>query len=175
MGKMVFVTGGARSGKSSFAEGLLKDREDVAYIATAQIADEEMRRRVELHRKRRPKTWVTIESPKAVDEAVVHAAETCSGILIDCITLYVTNLLLDDSNTSNKPGYITREIETLCRACRAADADVVLISNEVGSGIVPDNALSRTFRDMQGFANQAIAAEADEAHLLVAGLPIRLK
>jgi len=161
MGKMIFVTGGARSGKSAFAEGLLKGRDDVAYIATARAEDDEMRARVQKHRDRRPKTWLTLERPKGVDEAVRDAAEKCSGVLIDCITIYVSNLLLDDANTSDKEGYIEREIKALCRACREVEADVVLISNEVGSGIVPDNALARQFRDVQGLANQALAREAD--------------
>ncbi|NOZ19618.1 MAG: bifunctional adenosylcobinamide kinase/adenosylcobinamide-phosphate guanylyltransferase [Planctomycetes bacterium] len=175
MGKMVFVTGGARSGKSAFAEGLMKGRDAVAYIATARADDDEMRARVQKHRERRPKSWVTLERPKGADEAVRDAAKKCSGILIDCITIYVTNLLLDDVNTSDKEGYISREIKALCKACRDVEADVVLISNEVGSGIVPDNALARQFRDAQGLANQALAQEADEVYFLVAGLPIKLK
>lgn len=172
---MIFVTGGSRSGKSSFAEGLFRGREDVAYIATCQIRDDEMRRRAELHRQRRPKSWITIECPSAVADAIREGAAKCSAILVDCITLYVTNLLLDDENTANKDGYIAREVGKVCRACREVEADVALISNEIGSGIVPDNELSRRFRDVHGLANQAIAREADEAYLLVAGLPVKLK
>lgn len=171
---MILVLGGSRSGKSSFSEGLLKDRKDVAYVATARLEDEEMRLRVEAHRKRRPKNWVTLESPEGLDETI-RAAANRSAILVDCITLYVTNLMLDDENVSDKQGYIAREIEKVCRACREAKADVVLVSNEVGCGIVPDNELARRFRDYQGLANQAIAREADEVHFLAAGLPIRLK
>ncbi|MEW6359040.1 MAG: bifunctional adenosylcobinamide kinase/adenosylcobinamide-phosphate guanylyltransferase [Planctomycetota bacterium] len=175
MGKMIFVTGGARSGKSLFAEGLLKGRDDVAYIATARIEDDEMRARIQKHRDRRPKTWTTIERPKGVDDAVREAATIHSAIMVDCITIYVSNLLLDDVNTADKEGYIAREIKDLCRVCREVESDVVLISNEVGGGIVPDNALGRRFRDAQGLANQALAREADEVYFLVSGLPIKLK
>jgi len=174
MGKMILVLGGARSGKSRFAQSLVPREGNITFIATAQPSDEEMAARIAMHRKRRPPHWKTIESPKDVDEAIERAA-AADGIIVDCMTLYISNLLLDEENVSNKEGYIMRAVEKVCEACRKSPVDVVLVSNEVGSGLVPDNKLGRTFRDIQGAANQALAESADEVHLLVAGLPQKLK
>lgn len=211
MAKMTFVLGGARSGKSAFAEELAKKYNEVVYIATAEVKDEEMRERIQIHRARRPFSWKTIEAPFHVDGVISNLNEKVGLIYIDCITLYITNMLLsDDADTSRgklpfaltkddkniildkianttdtaemqrknlkqKQSQILDEINKLCKVCRESKSDVILVSNEVGLGIVPDNALSRVFRDTAGIANQIIADEADEVYFIVAGIAQRLK
>lgn len=185
---MTFVLGGARSGKSAFAEGLARRYNDVAYIATAEVKDDEMRERIQIHRARRPFNWKTIEAPFHVDRVISNLNEKSGVVYIDCITLYITNMLLDD-NAANPAGGADRqrevlkqkqsqildEINKLCKVCRESKSDVIIVSNEVGLGIVPDNALSRVFRDIAGSANQIIADEADEVYFMVAGIAQRIK
>lgn len=204
MAKITFVLGGARSGKSAFAEELAKKYNDVVYIATAEVKDDEMRERIRAHRARRPFNWKTIESPYHVDRVVADLNGKAGLIFIDCITLYITNLLLyeeslplqtkghgavssgemtkmmnllaaPEENSKQKQVQILAEISKLSRVCRESRSDVIIISNEVGLGIVPDNALSRVFRDIAGFANQTLAEEADEVYFIVAGIAQRIK
>lgn len=183
MAKITFVLGGARSGKSAFAEGLAKKYNDVVYIATAEAKDEEMRERVQTHRARRPLNWKTIESPYCVDRVVSDLNGKAGLVLIDCITLYITNMFLNSAACSDmkmvdlkqRQKYIMAEINKLIQVCRESRSDVIVISNEVGLGIVPDNALSREFRDIAGYANQSLAGEADEVYFMVAGIAQRLK
>ncbi len=182
MAKITFVLGGARSGKSAFAEELAKKYKDVVYIATAEVRDDEMRERIQAHRDRRPHHWRTIESPYHVDEVISKL--TADLIFIDCITLYITNLLLRDDvghsivsveNPKQKRAQILTEIKKLSQACRKSKSDVILVSNEVGLGIVPDTALSRVFRDIAGSANQMLAEEADDVYFMIAGIAQRIK
>ena len=177
MAKMTFVLGGARSGKSAFAEGLAKKYNEVVYIATAEVKDEEMRERIQIHRARRPFNWKTVEAPFHVDEVVSNMDEKVGVVYIDCITLYITNMLLSDDREilKQKQLQILDEINRLSKACRESKSDVILVSNEVGLGIVPDNALSRVFRDIAGCANQILADEADEVYFMVAGIAQRIK
>lgn len=211
MAKMTLVLGGARSGKSAFAEGFAKKYHDVVYIATAEVKDEEMRDRIQTHRARRPFHWKTIEAPFQVGRVISNLNVTVELVYIDCITLYITNMLLnanagagrgerpfappkDDKNiildkiaysadsidtqgriSQQKQSQILDEIHKLCRVCRESTSDVIIVSNEVGLGIVPDNALSRVFRDLAGSANQMIADEADEVYFMVAGIAQRIK
>lgn len=188
MAKITFVLGGARSGKSAFAEGLAKKYHDVVYIATAEVKDDEMRERIQTHRARRPSHWKTVESPYRVDRVISDIQGNANLVLIDCITLYVTNMLLCDeitdsvhypeANTENlqqKQVQILEEINKLSKACRKSKLDSIIVSNEVGLGIVPDNPLSRLFRDIAGRANQIVADEADEVYFMIAGIPQRLK
>ncbi len=188
MAKMTFVLGGARSGKSAFAEGLARKYNDVVYIATAEVKDEEMLERIQIHRARRPFNWKTIEAPFHVDMVVSNPNEKAGLVYIDCITLYITNMLLSDDATNpagganwqrevlkQKQSQILDEINKLCKVCRESKSDVIIVSNEVGLGIVPDNALSRVFRDIAGSANQMIADEADEVYFIVAGIAQRIK
>lgn len=161
------VLGGARSGKSRYAEGLgagLAGKK--IYIATAQPGDEEMAARIAAHRARRGQDWSTLEAPVALVEALEGAGE--NFVLIDCVTLWVSNLLLGGLE-------IAPQVERLAKALQAHRATVVVVSNEVGLGIVPDNALARRFRDEAGLANQRLAAACDEVVFLAAGLPLRLK
>lgn len=178
-GKIVLVTGGARSGKSGFAEKYAAGLGDkVIYIATAQIYDQEMEHRVRLHQERRPADWQTIEAPFAAEK---HLAGVSGGqvVLLDCLTIYISNLLLsydfEQTDAETRHQAVMKAVDRVLAAARASDATVVIVSNEVGMGIVPENALAREFRDLAGKANQKVAAWADEVYLTVSGLAINIK
>ncbi len=175
MAKLTLILGGARSGKSSFAVGLAKKYNNVAYVATAQALDDEMRDRIEQHKRQRPASWQVVESPNNVSSVVKSIQLEAGLILIDCLTLYVTNMLLDDNKKEAKEEYITNEIEQLCTSSKNSAADVIMVSNEVGLGIVPADPVSRTFRDIAGKVNQIAASQADEVYFLSAGIPQKLK
>jgi adenosylcobinamide kinase / adenosylcobinamide-phosphate guanylyltransferase len=164
---LTLVLGGARSGKSRFAEDLIAALPPPwAYVATAEAGDEEMAERIKAHRARRGASWRTIEAPRGLGDAIVSCHPL--PILVDCLTLWLSNLLLAQID-------IDVEVACLERALEAAAAPVVLVANEVGSGIVPDHMLGRKFRDLQGALSQRIAARADRVVLMVAGLPLSLK
>lgn len=179
MGKIILVTGGARSGKSKFAEELaLKiGKNHAAYIATAQIFDDEMAERIKIHRARRGKNWLTFESPFNAEKIIFEAAKSFDVILFDCVTIYLSNFLcnanLDDEEKLFSD--FERLIKNLIDAAKNSDATVIFVSNEVGAGIVPENKLARKFRDFAGLANQMLAAESEKVFLTVAGLAIDLK
>jgi adenosylcobinamide kinase/adenosylcobinamide-phosphate guanylyltransferase len=161
------VLGGARSGKSRYAESLITARPPPwIYVATAEALDAEMTARIDVHRARRGAGWTTVDAPR--DLAATLSAHAQAPVLVDCLTLWLSNLMMAEAP-------IEAEIERLEAALRRASAPVVLVANEVGSGIVPDNALARRFRDLQGGLNQRIAAQADQVVLLVAGLPLFVK
>ncbi|MFQ5863501.1 MAG: bifunctional adenosylcobinamide kinase/adenosylcobinamide-phosphate guanylyltransferase, partial [Candidatus Brocadiales bacterium] len=168
MAKLTFILGGARSGKSAFAVKIAGRYKNVTYVATAQVLDEEMRERVEMHKKLRPASWQVVESPTNVANIVEGLEGKADLILIDCLTLYVTNLLLDGNKKDAKEKYITDEIERLCRASKNVGADVIMVSNEVGQGIVPADPLGRKFRDIAGRVNQLVASHADEVYFITA-------
>ena len=164
------VIGGARSGKSTFAERqALESGLRVTYIATGEARDEEMGERIAHHRNRRRPEWRTVEEPLLLADALRReaAADTC--LLVDCLTLWLSNALL-----ANSPGH-EDEIDKLLATLPTLPGRVILVSNEVGWGIVPENALARRFRDEQGRLNQRIAAIADQVTLVAAGLPLQLK
>lgn len=179
MGKIILVTGGARSGKSSFAEKLaLKiGNEKAAYIATAQVFDDEMSYRVKVHKERRGDNWLTFESPFNADKSISFAAENFKAILFDCVTIYVSNFIcaadLDDEEEFYKN--LRELIQKLIDAALNSDATIIFVTNEVGGGIVPENKLARRFRDLAGLANQLLAAHADKVFLTVAGIAIDIK
>lgn len=165
---LVFVTGGARSGKSSFAEARAAQvGAPVTYVATAQAFDDEMRDRIGRHRADRPARWVTREEPLHVPAVVREVQGTA---LLDCLSLWVSNLMLADWTDDA----VLAAADDLLRAARDRDGVTVLVTNEVGFGIVPDNALARRFRDLLGWVNQRAAAASDEAWLIVSGRPLRL-
>jgi adenosylcobinamide kinase / adenosylcobinamide-phosphate guanylyltransferase len=167
IGTRILVLGGARSGKSRYAEGLADSVPgDRLYIATAQAGDQEMAARIAAHRQRRRNRWTTLEAPIALAEAL--EAADAPFVLIECITLWISNLLLAEIEVAPR-------VEALAEALRAGQGTVALVSNEVGLGIVPDNALARRFRDEAGFANQRLAQACDEVVFLAAGLPLKLK
>ena len=163
MGKIILVTGGARSGKSSFAERLALKIGDgrAAYIATAQIFDDEMKFRVEVHQSRRGDNWRTFEAPFNAEGKILEAAKDFDAILFDCVTIYISNFLcaaeLDDEKFlyDNLRGLIQKLID----AAQNSDATTIFVTNEVGGGIVPENKLARRFRDLAGLANQMLAAQ----------------
>jgi adenosylcobinamide kinase/adenosylcobinamide-phosphate guanylyltransferase len=180
-GRLIFIVGGARSGKSTFAEELARSQGGrVAYIATALVADEEMARRVEKHRRRRPKDWETVECTGRLGEALTQATEH-DVIVVDCLTVYIARLLpfleeetADEATEAEAYERMDRELEEVVAAVRSGSADVIVVSNEVGSGLVPAYPSGRLFRDMVGRANQRMASEADLAYLVVAGVPLDL-
>jgi adenosylcobinamide kinase / adenosylcobinamide-phosphate guanylyltransferase len=178
-GKIVLVTGGARSGKSTFAERYAaRGGRPVAYIATAQIYDDEMKERVSIHQNRRPANWPTFEAPYNADEAMAKAVQSAKTVLFDCLTLYTSNLLLaPDAPTDREERRqaVLDGIEKLLASAKQGTCDVIFVTNEVGLGIVPDNALAREYRDVAGLVNQKVAANADEVYLVVSGLAVELK
>ncbi len=164
--KLTLVTGGARSGKSRLAERLVRASGlPLTYIATAEAWDDEMRARIAAHRQDRGAGWTTIEAPRDVAGALAGAG---GAVLIDCATLWLTNTMLAGAE-------LEAEIAALLAALTQAAGPVVAVSNEVGWGIVPENALARAFRDEQGRLNQRLAAEADLVVGVMAGLPLVLK
>ncbi|MFW6077357.1 MAG: bifunctional adenosylcobinamide kinase/adenosylcobinamide-phosphate guanylyltransferase [Hyphomicrobiales bacterium] len=166
-GRSILVLGGARSGKSRYAEALAEGHAgERLYIATAQPGDAEMMARIAAHRSRRGPGWTTLEAPLDLVEALEGAAG--AFVLIDCLTLWVSNLLLGEFE-------IGPRVERLAEALRVRSGPVVVVSNEVGLGIVPDNALARRFRDEAGLANQRLAQACDDVVLITAGLPLTLK
>ena len=173
------VTGGARSGKSNFAEKLALKLGNgrAAYIATAQIFDEEMAHRVKLHQERRNNFWTTYEAPFNADKTISYAAENFDVILFDCVTIYLSNFLcaanLDDVAKINCDA--ENLIGALINAAENSNATIIFVSNEVGAGIVPENKLARIFRDIAGLANQQIAAHAEKVFLTVAGIAVDIK
>lgn len=165
---LTFVLGGAASGKSVFAENLILNSQlTPIYIATSRIWDDETKTRVDLHKSRRDATWTTHEAAFDLGPALKNAAPQ-HAILIDCATMWLTNHLLEDHALDAAQSALFEALDT-------CTAPIVIVSNEVGMGIVPDNALSRTFREAQGRLNIALAARADVAVQVVAGLPNVLK
>ena len=166
--KVTLVLGGARSGKSEFAEARIEELPAPwTYVATAQAFDDEMQARIEAHQGRRGEDWQTCEAPILLPEAVREASADCP-LLVDCLTLWLSNLMLGDHDVASA----SDELEA---ALVARKAPTVLVSNEVGLSIVPDTPLGRRFRDQQGILNKRIAKRADCVYFLAAGLPITLK
>jgi adenosylcobinamide kinase / adenosylcobinamide-phosphate guanylyltransferase len=171
-GSVTLVLGGARSGKSRYAQQLAEQSRDVVFIATARASDEEMRAKIERHREDRPKEWSTIEEPLDLPKVLAEHQLASEVIVVDCLTIFAANLLEAAGEGSNA---IERRVEALCEALRTAQCNVVLVSNEVGSGVVPPYPVGRRFRDLLGEINQKVARVADDVVLMVAGLPLALK
>ncbi len=176
---ITLVLGGARSGKSSFAERLAaKYGPRVLYIATATVDDDEMRCRVAEHRARRPVEWETVEESLFVSTAMEKKGAGRDAVILDCLGFLVSNLLMDSegaAETEGIEGAAIREVEALIRCARSAGTPLIVVSNEVGMGVVPEYPLGRSFRDALGRANQVLAEAAHEVYLLVAGIPMRIK
>jgi len=186
MGRLILILGGARSGKSRFAQQLAQacsdeEQRSVVYIATAEAGDEHMRQRIERHRRDRPLGWETVEAPQNVVAAIEAARDSAAAIIVDCLTLWISNLLLaggeefNEEQAASREEAILDEVEALTPATRKAKCQVIVVSNEVGMGIVPLTRLGRIFRDIAGRANQALAQAADEVYVMWAGLPQRIK
>jgi adenosylcobinamide kinase/adenosylcobinamide-phosphate guanylyltransferase len=170
--RLRLITGGARSGKSTFAEQLAAARRrEVLFLATAEAGDEDMQARIARHQAERPAHWRTLEEPRRLARALA-AAEPAPVVVLDCVTLWVTNLLLAEDGTWQSAA---AELDALLAWYQGYPGELIIVTNEVGLGIVPADRLSRTFRDWLGIFNQRLAAVADSVYLLVAGLPIDIK
>ena len=168
-----FILGGARSGKSAHAEQLAEAHasdtgSQLIYMATAEIFDDEMRSRIQLHRDRRGPEWQLVETPLDLPEAIRTADAHNTTILVDCLSVWTTNLLIHEHD-------IDAARHALLDSLSGCSGRILLVASETGLGIVPDNALSRRFRDANGLVNQAVAARADEVFFVTAGLALRLK
>jgi adenosylcobinamide kinase/adenosylcobinamide-phosphate guanylyltransferase len=171
-GKIYFITGGARSGKSSFAERLALSMEGKrAYVATAQALDAEMAAKIEKHRRDRSSTWDTYEEPLAVADLLRKLSGRYQVVLLDCLTLWLSNVMAH----TDGDGAVLARVEDLVKVLASFDGACLVVSNEVGLGIVPDNPLARQFRDLAGMLNQRIAQTADEVYFTAAGIPMKIK
>ncbi len=179
MGRIIFITGGSRSGKSSYAQTLAEGMEGPrVYIATAPALDDEMKTRIRTHKKvREGKGWITIEEGTDIVGAIESAGKRGRVLLVECVTLWVNNLMYE-AERLNRTVTETKVVELAKRAVaagRAMDCTLIFVSNEVGWGVIPDNPLARRFVDIAGRVNQAIALESDEAILIISGMPLKLK
>lgn len=185
MSNIILVTGGARSGKSNFAEYLcIKQNNRTAYIATSIPFDDEMKNRVKKHQESRPKEWKTYEIYKDIYSIVEELDNNHDTVIMDCVTLMVNNLMFTygievDKATSQEldelEEYIKEQIKKLMEAIKKTNLYFVIVSNEVGMGIVPENKLSRIYADFVGRANQLIAKYSDEVYFVVSGIPMKVK
>lgn len=178
---ITLVTGGARSGKSSFAESIFHGREDILYLATAEVTDREMEDRVKLHQISRPSSWNTYEGYRHLGDQV---SKDYSGYLLDCITILCSRILFDHTAHLEHIAYedmklvedeIVSECIQLIDEVRKLDQDLVLVTNEIGMGPVPMDPITRAFRDIQGRVNQRVAKLVDEVYLVVSGIEVKIK
>jgi adenosylcobinamide kinase / adenosylcobinamide-phosphate guanylyltransferase len=170
---VTLVLGGARSGKSCYAQELASAFQRVVYFATARRDDAEMRSKIARHRRERPSTWKTIEVSTGLDRALREESPQADLLLVDCLTLYMAHIMGRKKSVGRSK--VRDHIQLLCGAVREAEASVVLVSNEVGCGVVPPYRSGRDFRDLLGELNQQMAKVADRVILMVAGLPLTVK
>ncbi|AEB76069.1 bifunctional adenosylcobinamide kinase/adenosylcobinamide-phosphate guanylyltransferase [Clostridium botulinum] len=186
MGKIILVTGGARSGKSSYAENIAKEiGEKILYIATSIPFDDEMKHRVEKHKESRPEVWDTYEGYKDLDIVVREKNNLYDGMLLDCVTIMTSNFMFDyigdkieeaDNTTLDEvEKKIITTFENLLNEVNKGNITMILVTNELGYGIVPENKLARVYRDIVGRINQYIASRASEVYLVVCGIPMKVK
>jgi len=191
MGKLTLILGGARSGKSTFAEKRAKELggDSVLYVATSETKDDEMVERVIKHRSERPRAWDTVEAPRDVAQAIRLERSAAKVILLDCITFLVANYLMDAAAPEDDPfddpsadpfdvqieADVVTDIEALVAYVKETDVEMLVVSNEVGLGVVPPYELGRAYRDILGRANQILARHADEVLLFIAGIPMKVK
>lgn len=185
MSKLVLVTGGARSGKSTFAEKCVHEHnEKTAYIATAIAFDDAMKSRIQKHVNQRPDIWTTFEKPTQVHEIIQEVSKAHKIVLLDCITVLMTNTMFQDKLDFDRltedevdeiEASIKEDMILLVEAIKKTDLTVYMVTNEVGAGIVPENRLARIFRDFAGRINQYLASESDEVYFVVSGIPMKIK
>jgi adenosylcobinamide kinase / adenosylcobinamide-phosphate guanylyltransferase len=172
MGKLTFITGGCRSGKSTLALDLAKKRKGrTAFVATCVGFDRELRCRIRAHKGQRPAGWQTFEEPDGLSRLLPAIANDFDTVIIDCATLYITNLLVKKQGAKMIEG----EMNAVIAEIRQASCDFFVVSNEVGSGIVPATALGRKFRDIAGGVNKSFAAAADRVFFMVSGIAMKVK
>jgi adenosylcobinamide kinase/adenosylcobinamide-phosphate guanylyltransferase len=169
---ITLVLGGVRSGKSRYAQQLAERESRVIFVATAEASDDEMHRKIERHRRDRPAEWITVEEPLELVQVLAEKALDCDVMVVDCLTVFAANLLEIEGDDQSA---IEQRVEALCVALQSASCSVVLVSNEVGSGVVPAYPMGRRYRDLLGEINQSVARIADDVVLMVAGLPLALK
>jgi adenosylcobinamide kinase/adenosylcobinamide-phosphate guanylyltransferase len=177
--RSILITGGARSGKSTYAQQLARQSGGpVLFVATAEAGDEDMTQRIETHRKSRPAAWTTLEARYGLGRKITESIGQAGIVIIDCITMLVNNILQRYDETSDA-GQIEQEvlgeIDELIKCMERSDARFIIVTNEVGLGIVPADRLSRIYRDTLGKANQMLATYADEVYLMIAGIPVVVK
>ncbi|HUT67813.1 MAG TPA: bifunctional adenosylcobinamide kinase/adenosylcobinamide-phosphate guanylyltransferase [Dehalococcoidales bacterium] len=177
--KSTLILGGARSGKSTYAQELaLKAGGAVLFVATAEAGDEDMEKRIEMHRKSRPPGWLTLEATTHIGSRIIKNIGKAQTVIIDCVTLLINNIFTrydDKTDADLAEKEVMAEIKEITDCIDRVDADFIIVSNEVGLGIVPADRVSRLYRDLLGRANQMLAAHADEVYLLVAGIPVVVK
>ncbi len=185
--KIIFVTGGARSGKSSFAlNEASRTKGQKAYIATAEALDEEMNLRIEKHKRDRGNDWDTYEEPLNISDLLSKLDNRYGAVVLDCLTLWLSNILLRTQNTDDRTQTTKKNIKNFIKGLNQFKKSSVcvpgsefcvlyIVSNEVGMGIVPDNELAREFRDFAGYLNQKVAELADEVYLVTSGIPLKIK
>ncbi len=178
-GRLILLLGGARGGKSAYAQRLAEDAARVSgapvcFIATAQGLDEDMTARIARHRTERPASWRTFEEPCQIDAALKQASDA-DVVIVDCLTLFVSNWLMRQEDEHECEQLLRRVTREFLELARARPQTIICVSNEVGLGIVPETRMGRVFRDLLGRVNQDFAAAADEVYLMVAGLPLQLK
>jgi adenosylcobinamide kinase/adenosylcobinamide-phosphate guanylyltransferase len=185
VGKKVFIIGGARSGKSAFAQTLVRQSGlPGTYVATAEALDDEMKRRIERHKKDRPQVWPTVEAPYAMPARLASIAVPGQAVLVDCLAVYVSNQMvvamhtyhdtMSVSQLADLEAGVMADVRSALKACSRADLSIV-VSNEVGLAIVPDTFLGRAYRDVLGRVNQVASLWADEVYFVLSGIPIKIK
>ena len=177
--QLILITGGARSGKSSFAERLARQGGRVLFVATAEALDDDMRRRIAVHRSSRPEEWDTLEEPRNLAD-VVRDRISCDAlaydtVVVDCLTMWVSNLLLAHEEDANVEGKIVGAARELLEVCQDSGGTWIVVTNEVGLGVVPSSSLGRAYRDALGRVNSLVASRADKVYLMAAGLALDLK
>lgn len=177
--ELILITGGARSGKSGFAERLAMQGKRVLFVATAEALDDDMARRIAAHRSSRPPEWDTLEEPRSLPDAIRRkASDTDSAydtIIVDCLTIWVSNLLLLHEGNADAEARILEAAEKLLDVRQASGARWIVVTNEVGLGVVPPSPLARAYRDALGRVNSLVASRADKVYLMAAGLALDLK
>lgn len=173
--ELVFILGGARSGKSAFAERIAGQSDSVLFVATAQAWDDDMKQRIAAHKNSRPNYWDTLEEPTAIVPAMRPVIPDYDTILLDCLTLWVSNMLLKDEDDPEVEKQILASTEELLALYEEGTATWIVVTNEVGLGIVPPTSLGRVYRDLLGKVNQLVASRAHKVYLMSAGLALELK
>ncbi len=177
--KSILITGGARSGKSQRAQEMAKKAVgQVLFVATAEAGDDEMKRRIKAHRKARPKDWKTLEVTTHIGREITKNIGQAKTVIIDCITLLISNVMLQHSEKTNASiveKAVTAEVKELLDCMKKTKADFIIVTNEVGLGIIPGDKLSRFYRDLLGKVNRMLAEKVDEVYLMVAGIPLCIK
>jgi len=181
--KYTLIIGGARSGKSNFAQELaMKSPQPVLFVATAEAGDEEMKQRIETHKRARPNTWRTLEATTLVGNRICQEIDTMPTVIVDCITLLVNNVFnkyLNSDGELDEPSLVGKdvmtEISSLVDCINQGEAEFIVVTNEVGQGLVPTSNMSRLYRDLLGKVNQILALHADSVYTMIAGLPIKVK